>query len=86
MRRRAFIIALGGAAAWPRVARGQQDGKVFRVAWLHPATPVADLTENSGYRSYRAFLSELRRLGYVEGQKLVLPLRRTCSICGYAAA
>jgi putative tryptophan/tyrosine transport system substrate-binding protein len=72
MRRRAFIAGLGGAAAWPVVVRAQQDGKVFRVAWVHPATPVADLTENGGYRSYRAFLSELRRLGYVEGQNLIL--------------
>jgi putative tryptophan/tyrosine transport system substrate-binding protein len=71
LKRRAFIAALGNAVAWPLVARGQQDSKVFRVAWVHPATPVADLTE-SGLPPYRAFLGELRRLGYVEGQNLIL--------------
>jgi putative ABC transport system substrate-binding protein len=72
MKRREFIAGLGSAAAWPLVARAQQPDKVYRVAWVSPATPVADLSENSGIETFRAFLTELRRLGYVEGQNLIL--------------
>jgi putative ABC transport system substrate-binding protein len=71
IKRRAFIAGLGGAAAWPMVARGQQAGKVYRVAVISPATPVSELTE-SGFRAFRAFLIELRRLSYVEGQNLIV--------------
>jgi putative tryptophan/tyrosine transport system substrate-binding protein len=72
MRRRTFIAALGGAAAWPLVARGQQAGRVYRVALIFPANPVADITENGPSQFIRTFLLELRRLGYVEGQNLIL--------------
>jgi len=37
--RRAFIAGLGGAAAWPMVARGQQE-KVWRVGYLTPSLQV----------------------------------------------
>jgi putative tryptophan/tyrosine transport system substrate-binding protein len=72
MRRRTFIAGLGSAAAWPLVARGQQAGKVYRVAWVTPSAPVADLTENSSMKAVGAFPLELRKLGYIEGQNLIM--------------
>ncbi len=72
MRRRAFIAGLGTAAAWPVAARAQQPGKVYHVAWITPAVPIGELTESSDIQAYRAFFIELRRLGYIEGQNIIL--------------
>ena len=39
---------------------------------FHPAIPTTLLTETGGGTAWRAFFGELRRLGYVEGQNLVI--------------
>jgi putative ABC transport system substrate-binding protein len=68
MRRREFIAALGGAAAWPMAARAQQPG-IPVVAYLTDGTPeglepyVAGLRrglEESGFQEGRNFLIEYR--------------------------
>jgi putative tryptophan/tyrosine transport system substrate-binding protein len=75
MKRRDLIV---GAliAVTVRRAQAQQTGKVYRIAIVTPATPVAEIGENNRNpyiaRAYRAFFDELRRLGYVEGQNLVV--------------
>ena len=68
MRRREFITLLGGAAAaWPVAARTQQPATQHRIAIFHPAIPTTLLTETA-----RAFFAELRRLGYIEGENLII--------------
>ena len=73
MKRRDFITLLGGAAAvWPIAARAQHADRMRRVGVLGPGpdNPVAG-------PGYRIFLSELHKLGFIEGQNLVVEYRRT---------
>jgi putative tryptophan/tyrosine transport system substrate-binding protein len=70
--RREFITLIGGAAAWPVAAHAQQPARQQRMAMFHPAIPPALLTETGGGSAWRAFFGELRRLGYVEGQNLII--------------
>jgi putative ABC transport system substrate-binding protein len=60
VKRRAFIAALGGAAAWPVVARAQQR---FRIGLL-----------NTGASTFfiAPFMGKLEELGYVEGKNIVI--------------
>jgi len=70
MRRREFILLLGGAAAtWPLAARAQQAGSMRRIGFLGlgPASLSASRVE--------ALRSGLRDLGYVEGRNIVLEFR-----------
>src|ERR1700758_3575186 len=73
VRRREFIAVLGGAAAWPMVARGQQPAKVWRVGYLSPGTSV---TNAAGVMMTEAFRLKLQDLGYIEGKNLKLDVRR----------
>jgi len=71
MRRREFTAGvLLAAAPWP--ARAQQRATKQRIAIFHPAIPTTLLTETGGGSAWRAFFSELRRLGYVEGENLII--------------
>ena len=73
MKRRQFITLLVGAAAlWPLTARTQQPVTQHRIAIFHPAIPTTLLTETGGGSAWRAFFAELRRLGYIEGENLLI--------------
>jgi ABC-type uncharacterized transport system substrate-binding protein len=73
MKRREFITLLGGAAAaWPVAARTQQPATQHRIAIFHPAIPTTLITETGGGSAWRAFFAELRRLGYIEGENLII--------------
>ena len=70
MLRREFIA---GAATFALSSRAQaQQRAIPRIALFHPAIPTTLLTETGGGTAWRAFFAELRRLGYVEGQNLVI--------------
>jgi putative ABC transport system substrate-binding protein len=77
MRRRDFITLLGGGAAtWPLAARAQQQaGKVARVGVLGSGASLFD-NRFAGGPGFKTFLSELRKLGFTEGQNLVIEYRR----------
>jgi putative tryptophan/tyrosine transport system substrate-binding protein len=74
MRRRDFTVGLVLAAVAVGTARAQPSTKRYRIAILDPATPVKVMSEATGpeYPLWGPLFTELRRLGYVEGQNLVV--------------
>src|SRR5262249_8193130 len=72
MRRRDFITLLGGTAAtWPLAAHAQPARQVARIGFLGTEP------ENALFAtSYPVFLTELRKLGFTEGQNLIIEHRR----------
>jgi putative tryptophan/tyrosine transport system substrate-binding protein len=66
MRRREFIVGLGGAAAWPLVARAQQPERVRRIAVL--MNLAADDPE--ALRRVAAFKQGLQDLGWTDGRNV----------------
>ena len=71
MKRREFIRLLGGAAAWPRTARGQQPDRVAKIGFLGAswASP-----SDEGQR-LAAFVQRLRELGWIEGRTVAIEYR-----------
>ena len=70
MKRREFLITLVLSATVP-CAHAQQPGKLYRIAIVSPSAPVAEITD-TGIPTFSALFKELRRLGYVEGQNIVV--------------
>src|SRR5262249_16511640 len=66
MRRREFIAALGGAAAWPRVARGQQTGKIAKIGFIEAGSQQANQI------FLDSFNDGLKALGWIEGNNIVV--------------
>ena len=71
MRRRNLIFGLL-AVATIGSARAEQSAKARRIAIVAPSFPVGKMTETSGDPLFRAVFNELRRLGYIEGQSLLI--------------
>jgi putative tryptophan/tyrosine transport system substrate-binding protein len=69
MRRRDFITLLGGAAAWPHVARAQQRGKLPTVGFLGQST------RSAASEWAAAFVQRLRELGWIEGRNVTIEYR-----------
>jgi putative ABC transport system substrate-binding protein len=70
MKRRDFIAGLGGAAAWPMVARAQQNERTRRIGVLQPFAK-----DSPELARIAAFLQELQRLGWSEGRNLQIEYR-----------
>jgi putative tryptophan/tyrosine transport system substrate-binding protein len=71
VRRRDFIVGLGGAAAWPLAVRAQQGGRVRRIGVL------IGLDENDPLGNARifAFTQALADLGWADGGNVQMDVR-----------
>jgi putative tryptophan/tyrosine transport system substrate-binding protein len=73
MNRRAFVFRTGALFGAAFTVQAQQPRKQHRVAILVGTTPIADMTgPEPTHPVTRAFLHELRVLGYIEGRNLIL--------------
>jgi putative ABC transport system substrate-binding protein len=81
MRRRDFITFIGGAAARPIAARGQQPAKVFRIGFLGVSRDAPGTAA-----SYQVFSDKLRENGFSEGQNLLIEYRRSDDPRGVSVA
>ncbi|MGH6641327.1 MAG: ABC transporter substrate-binding protein [Bradyrhizobium sp.] len=71
MKRREFIMAIGGVAAWPLAARAQQSRNAPRIGFM--ATGALELPETrAGLNAFHKGLSEY---GYIDGQNIIVEVR-----------
>ena len=63
MRRRQFISLIGGAAAWPLAARGQQKARLPTIGLVGPASTNDEETR-------RVFESACSEFGWIEGRNI----------------
>src|SRR5260370_30165812 len=68
LKRREFITLLGGAAAWPVVARAQQTGKLPTIGFLGASPSIES-------QRIAAFVQRLRELAWIDGRNLAIEYR-----------
>jgi putative tryptophan/tyrosine transport system substrate-binding protein len=71
MRRREFIAGLGGAAAWPVIARAQQGDRVRRIGVLM----AYDENDPEGKLRLSAFTQALADSGWTDGRNMRMDVR-----------
>ena len=71
IRRREFIAALGGTAAWPLATRAQQGDRVRRIGMLMPYDENDPLMKTG----FSAFAQALADLGWVDGRNMRIDAR-----------
>ena len=71
IRRRDFITLLGGAAAWPLVARAQQGDRVRRIGYLD----AGDENDPVLKSEFSAFTQALAGLGWTDGGNVRMDVR-----------
>ena len=67
--RRQFLATLGGAAAWPLAARGQQPSKLPMIGVIGGGTPSTHGQWIAG------FVQRLRELGWIEDRTVAIEIR-----------
>src|SRR5262249_49094184 len=70
MRRRKFMSVLGGAAAWPLLARAQQGERIRKIGVLMGAAETTD-----GQAGLAVFMQLLHQLGWTEDHNVQLEIR-----------
>jgi len=71
MRRREFLSALGGAAAWPLEARAQQPERIRKIG----VVMAYKESDPNGQVQVEAFRQQLRKLGWMEGSNVQIDVR-----------
>jgi ABC-type uncharacterized transport system substrate-binding protein len=69
LERRKFLATLGGAAAWPLAARGQQPAKLPTIGFLGAANATFERASTD------AFVRRLRELGWIENRTVAIEYR-----------
>jgi putative ABC transport system substrate-binding protein len=71
VKRRAFIMLLGGAAAWPLAARAQQGERMRRIGVL----TVFAADDPATQRRVLAFAQALAQSGWTDGRNVRIDIR-----------
>jgi putative tryptophan/tyrosine transport system substrate-binding protein len=73
LKRREFIMLLGGAGAWPIAARAQQPGRVPTVGVLVGLASTAE--DPVAVESLRPFKDQMQKVGWIDGKNIHLVYR-----------